>query len=93
MALPQVYEGTAQEIAEQIRGSSLAGKLKAIITPDEYETASTNGTSETLDKALASLLEEADKIEREMPVSPTDPHEITFGEIITEKYRKMGFKS
>jgi hypothetical protein len=92
MALPHIYEGTAQEIAEQLRGSNLTGKLKAIITPDEYETASTNGTDETLDKALASLLEEADRVEHEIPVPLTDSHEIAFGEIMAEKYRKMGFK-
>ena len=92
MAQPQIYEGTALEIAEQLRVSNLTGKLKAIIMPDEYERTSTNGTGETLDKALASLLEEADRIRREMPVPHTDPHKIAFGEIIAEKYRKMGFK-
>lgn len=92
MAQPQVYEGTALEIAEQIGRSNLTGKLKAILTPDEHETASLNTTDETLDKALASLLEEADHIQWEEPMRHTDPHEIAFGEIMAEKYRKMGFK-
>ena len=92
MALPQVYEGTAEEIAELLRRSNLPGKLKAIITPDEYETSAINGTGETLDTALAALLEEADHIERETPAPPTTPLKKAFGEILDEKYRKMGFK-
>lgn len=92
MAMPQIYEGTAQEIAEQLRESNLVGKLKAVISLQEYETSSIPSTGETLDIALASLLEEADRIEREKPIAPTDPHEIAFGEIMAEKYQKMGFK-
>lgn len=92
MALTQVFEGTAEEIAEQLRESNLTGKLKAIVTPEEYDSSVINGTHETLDKALAALLEEADRIEREPPVPATDAQEKAFGEIVEEKYRKMGFK-
>lgn len=46
---------------------------------------------ETLDKALAALLEEADRIEDETPSPSTDPQKKAFGEIVDEKYRKMGF--
>lgn len=92
MALPQIYEGTAEEIAEQLRSSNLTGKLKAIITPDEDAVSLLNGAEETLDIALAPLLEEAGRIARENPVPSTDPYEKAFGEIMDAKYRKMGFK-
>lgn len=92
MAHPQIYEGTIDEIVEQIRASNLTGKYKVILAPEENRMASLNTADETLDRALSSLLEEADRIEREEPVRPTDPHEIAFGEIMAEKYRKMGFK-
>jgi hypothetical protein len=88
MAQPQVYEGTAQEIAEQLRVNNLSGRLKAIVMPEETGKPEMNGTDVTLDKALAALIVEADSVEREVPA----PHEIAFGEIFTEKYRKMGFK-
>ena len=91
MALPQIYEGTAEEIVEQLRASKLTGKLKAIVTPDEYEVSLLNETEETLDIALAPLLEEASRIARENPVPHTDPYEKAFGEIIETKYRKLGF--
>ena len=35
MAQAQIYEGTAEEIAMQLRSSNLAGRLKAIVTSDE----------------------------------------------------------
>ena len=92
MALPQIYEGTTEEIAEQLRGSNLTGKFKAILMLEESKAVSTNESGETLDKALAALLAEADRIEREMPVPQTDSCKVVFGEIMQEKYRKMGFK-
>ena len=92
MALTQVFEGTAEEIAEQLRNSRMTSKLKAVVTPDEYHTTVLNGVGETLDKALGALLEEVERIERDIPVPPTDPHEQAFGAIMDEKYRKMGFK-
>ena len=46
---------------------------------------------ETLDIALASLLEEAQHIQYEVPALPTDPQKKVIGEIIEAKYRKMGF--
>ena len=45
-----------------------------------------------LDTALSALLEEADRIEPATPVPPTDPQEKAFGEIMGEKYRKMGLQ-
>jgi hypothetical protein len=92
MAQPQIYEGTAQEIAEQLRVSNLTGRLKAVVMPEENGQPEQNGTGMTLDKALAALIAEADSVEREVPVPHTDPQEVAFGQILTEKYRKMGFK-
>jgi hypothetical protein len=91
MTAPQVYEGTAEEIADQLRCSNLTGRFKAIITPDEYEMSMPEAT-EQLDTALAELLKEADRIAPGLPAPHTDPTEIAFGEIVTEKYKKMGFR-
>jgi len=93
MVQQQIYEGTAEEIADQLRGSNLAGKLKAVVTLEEQEISPTSGPGETLDKALAYLLDEADSIERARPITQTDLHETAFGEIMAAKYRKMGFKT
>ena len=89
MEIPQFYEGTIDEIVEQIRNSNLTGKLKAIIMPDNDSVVSSDG--ETLDVALAALIEEAQHIQYEVPVPPTASHKQAFAEIMDEKYRKMGF--
>ena len=34
MIAPQVYEGTAEEIAEQLRVSKLTGRLRAVVMPE-----------------------------------------------------------
>lgn len=93
MALPQIDEGTVEEIAEQLRLSNLTGKLKVIVTLDENENATQNSNVEMLDTALATLLAEADRIVPEPPIPHADPQEQAFGEIVEAKYRKMGFKS
>jgi hypothetical protein len=90
MVLSQIYEGTVEEIAAQLRRSDLTGNLRAIILSDE--DAQPNGTAEYLDSALAELLRETDRVIPEAPARQTDPYEIAFGEIVTEKYKKMGFK-
>jgi hypothetical protein len=43
MTQSQVYEGTAEEIAEQLRSSNLNGRLKAIVTTEEREEPIPNG--------------------------------------------------
>jgi hypothetical protein len=43
MAQPRIYEGTAEEIAEQLRGSDLNGRLKAVVTPQPPARAPANG--------------------------------------------------
>ena len=91
MAHPQIFEGTAEEIIEQLRRSNLTGKLRAIVTEDEYPTSVAEGRGETLDKALAVLPEEAHRVEHGTPVPHSDPQEKAFGEIMDEQYRKTGF--
>jgi hypothetical protein len=44
MAAPQVYEGTAEEIAEQLRESNLTGRLRAVVMPENG--VGTNGAEE-----------------------------------------------
>lgn len=61
MAQPQVYEGTAEEIAEQLRASNLSGRLKAIVTPEELSTQNGNGLR--LSDALADFLAEMEQVE------------------------------
>lgn len=34
MAVPQIYEGTTDEIVEQLRERNLAGKLRVIVVPE-----------------------------------------------------------
>ena len=54
MIQPQIYEGTAEEIAQQLRVSNLIGRFKAIVVPE-------NGTGEDksgdLEGTLAERLE------------------------------------
>lgn len=49
MAQPQIYEGTAEEIADLLRESKLAGKLRAIIVPENgLQPANEEETGPTL---------------------------------------------
>lgn len=53
MTQPQVYEGTAEEIAAQLRVSNLMGKLRAIIVPEiGLETDGGEALGETLAERL-----------------------------------------
>ena len=88
MALPQIYEGTAEEIATQIRGSRLTGKLKAIVTPDELFAP--NGTTPNLGDTLADFLTEVDQAEFTPGKPHTDPHEQNVSRLIAQKFAKQG---
>ena len=88
MALPQVFEGTAEEIAEQLRSSNLAGRLKAIITPDELPTR--NGNPPSMGDSLADFLAEVDQTEF-IPGKPlTDPRTQELSRLIAQKFAKQG---
>lgn len=53
--------------------------------------AEPDAENQRLHEALANILLQAENLERQPPVPHTDPHEIAFGEIMREKYRKQGF--
>ncbi len=83
-----VCEGTWEELAahaDQFKGQ----RLRVMVLPPK-------GKEETdesrLRETVACLFEEADSLEREPGKQSSDPYEAAFGEIITEKYRKMGLK-
>jgi len=63
MTRPYMYEGTAEEIAEQLRGSNLTGALKAIVTPMELHNQHGNGMTPNLADTLADFLAEVDQTE------------------------------
>jgi hypothetical protein len=49
MPQPQVYEGTAEEIARQIRDGNLSGRYRAIVVPEiDSESDGGEGVGETL---------------------------------------------
>ena len=49
MVQPQIFEGTADEIAEQIRSGNLTGRLRAIVLPEDASGLSGGeGITETL---------------------------------------------
>ena len=88
MAQALIYEGTAEEVAEQIRLSRLSGRLKVIVTPDE--TPLLNGDAPSLADTLADFFAEVDQTEF-VPGKPlTDPHEKEVGRLIAEKFARQG---
>jgi antitoxin component of MazEF toxin-antitoxin module len=50
----------------------------------------TSASPKMLDEVLKDLLAEAERLEPQPGKESNDPHERAFGEIIKEKYRKMG---
>jgi hypothetical protein len=88
----EVFEGTWQELAahaEAFKGR----KLRLIVLPVATATTAASDTDELrLREAAARLFAEADSIERAPGTSSSDPYKAAFGEIITEKHRKMGLQ-
>jgi len=88
MTQPQVYEGTAEEIAAQLRRSNLAGRLKAIVTPDELFGANVNIANQG--EMLADFLAEVDQVEF-TPGNPlTDPQAQEVSRLIAQKFAQNG---
>jgi len=57
MANPYVYEGTAEEIATQIRISQIPGRLWAVIIPEnERETSEAERSEKTLAERLEGCI-------------------------------------
>jgi hypothetical protein len=81
MALPQIYEGTAEEIAAQLRRSHLKVNLREIVLSDE--NAHQDDDTVHLDTSLGDLLREADLVIPEAPAPQADSYEIAFGEAVT----------
>ena len=87
VGIPKVFEGTWDELATHADELRTYKHLKLIALPEEAVTEGRN-----LAEALSDLLEEARHVEKETPPPHSDPYEKAFGEIMAEKYRKMGFK-
>lgn len=88
MVQATIYEGTAAEIAEQLRISKFTGRLKAIIVPEE--TPLQTGDMPKLDDSLANFLSEVDQIEF-IPGKPlSDTYEKEVGRLISAKFAKQG---
>lgn len=87
----EVHEGTWEELsahAEEFKGR----KLRLIVLPEEPEALASPPEDATLRNIAAQLFSEADNIERTPGRISTDPHEVAFDEIVTEKYQKIGLK-
>lgn len=83
MAQFDIFEGTWEEIVET-QAAGLAGKRVRVIVLPEREP-------QQLDLALENLLAEVDRLEvkrPELPYHKPDP----FGDELSEKYGKQGFK-
>ena len=91
MAHLEVFEGTWEELAtyaETFKGR----KLRLIVLPVAAETTARITDELQLREAAARLFAEADCIEREPGTPSSDPYKTAFGEIVAEKYRKMGLQ-
>ena len=91
MAQIEVLEGTWEELsthAEEFKGR----KLRLIVLPEEAEATGALTDEQKLREIAARLRAEADNLEREPGKPSSDPYQTAFGEIIAEKYRKMGLK-
>jgi len=91
MARLEVLEGTWEELAtyaEQFKGR----RLRVIILPLDTEATAASTDQTMLREAAMRLFTEADTLDRKPGKPSSDLHEQAFGEIVTEKYRKMGLK-
>jgi hypothetical protein len=91
MAHLEILEGTWEELAthaEKFKGR----RLRVIVLPLEAAATKASADQATLHETAIRLLSEADTIEREPGKPSNDLHEKAFGEIVAEKYRKMGLK-
>jgi hypothetical protein len=90
MAELEVLEGTWEELAahaETLKGR----KLRLIILPKEEETLSVP-LPQQLHERATRLLTTTDSLQREPGKPSDDPYKRAFGEIVAEKYKKIGLK-
>ncbi len=85
MAQPQVYEGTAEEIAEQLRDSKLTGRYRAILVPEDG--AELNGNEETGETLLERLKGRVGRFDFG-GVNLSEDTGQKFTELLAEKHRK-----
>ena len=91
MAQLEILEGTWEELsvhAEQLKGR----RLRLIVLPQETTVSDTGINEATLRETAMRLFAESDNVAREPGKPSSDSQENAFGEILTEKYRKMGLK-
>lgn len=89
MSRVEILEGTWEELAthaEKFRGR----KLRLMVLSTESGVTRTAEAQSTFSQAAQRLFVEADNTEREPGTPSRDAHKKAFGEIIAEKYRKMG---
>ena len=79
----RIYEGLWEEIAR--RGSELAGHQVRLTVLDEPASAP---AVEPLDRALVPLIEDAERLAETLG----PPSEADWGGLVTDKYRRQGFK-
>lgn len=87
----EILEGTWEELsahAEQLKGR----RLRLIVLPQETTVSDTGINEAALREAAMRLFAESDNLAREPGKPSSDPQENTFGDILTEKYRKIGLK-
>lgn len=85
MTQPQIYEGTAEQIAEQLRESNLTGKLRAIVIPENgLETNDTAAFTETLAERLKGRVGRFDFGEAHL----SEDTGRKFADLLVEKHRK-----
>jgi hypothetical protein len=82
--IPKTLEGKWEDIA--LHGSELAGRWVRVTVLDQAEP------TKMLDRLLAALISEAEKLSGELPIScqlvPSDP----WGEGVLAKFRRQGIK-
>ena len=87
----EMLEGTWEELAaraEEFKGR----RLRLIVLPEGENAPGTTPNEVVLRERAIRLFAEADNIERTPGETRHDPHKAAFGEIIAEKYQKMGLK-
>ena len=91
MAQLEVFEGTWEELVAH--AAAFKGRqLRLIVLPSTGEAANSLPDETALRERAAGLFAEADNMERASGKASSNPHAAAFGQIIAEKYRKMGLK-
>ena len=91
MAHIEVLEGTWEELSA--RAETFKGRrLRLIVLPEESAATTITPEERILREKAVELFAEADNVERTLREIRHDSHKAAFGDIITDKYQKMGLK-